>query len=286
MRRSSATRRQFVRSLVRSATGACLLSAAGCSTLLTQMTEKASPTGRDLPPLRLPSQAVQLELLFVERPVNDPLLGSPLWDEMDQMAGVPAAARLSLTENGFRFGFCGSEPPPTLAALLKEVGEDAYDTQLGFYTGRRVTLRPGAATEVQASLVPRDWSVTMIEAGPEPRTYESARGVLRVDLRAAEDGWAELRITPEVHHGAERETPTPVGNGWRYAKQQRVDMLMDASFTQRLSIGELFVLSADETGADRVGNQFFRREDAGRLMQRVLVLRVAAIDRGAELAGR
>lgn len=242
---------------------------------------------RALPPVPVPSSSVTLEVVFVERPVNDPLLGSPLWNEMDQLAGIPAERRLSLSENGFRIGLCGTEPPPTLDALMAEVDDAAYDDDSGFLTGRRFVLRPGGCSEVQSSVEPRDWAVEVHRSGAvEAAELPKARGVFRIELIAVEDGYAELRLIPEIHHGSPRTKPTLADAGWRYETAQPVTMLSEASFLIRLSLGELFVLSADETAARRVGNQFFRREEDGRLMQRVLVLRVGSIGREGELAFR
>lgn len=254
----------------------------GCAALLNQA---PPPQAATLPPIPMPAHAVQLELLFVERPINDPLLGSVLWTEMDQLAGIPAAQRLALSENGFRFGFCGSQAPPTLAALLAEVGEDAYDDLEGFLTGRRLALRPGATTEVQTTVAARDWTAEVAESGAiEENTFPAARGVLRVKLIGVEDGWAEVRIVPEIHYGDELTQPMPNAEGWQLEQRQRIRMLSETAFSMRMALGELLVLSADEAGPRLVGNQFFRREDQGRLMQRVLVLRIASIDRGDELA--
>ena len=256
-------------------------SGAGCASILQSKAEPDPTAG--LPPVRAPLQSVQLELLFVERPVNDPLLGSPLWSEMDQLAGIPAAERLSLSENGFRVGFCGTEAPATLAALLAEVGEDAYDDLAGFLTGRRVVLRRGAMTEVQSTISPRSWNVELVRGGtPTPARFNQSRGVFRVELVDIEDGWADVRITPEVHHGDLKSQPSPGVGGWQIESRQDIEVLAEAAFQMRLSLGELLVLSADETGTDRLGNQFFRREEKGRLMQRVLVLRIARIGRGTE----
>ena len=39
-----------------------------------------------LPPIQTSHDAVQLEVFFVDRPADDPLLGQTLWREVDQIA--------------------------------------------------------------------------------------------------------------------------------------------------------------------------------------------------------
>ena len=242
---------------------------------------------RALPPIPIPPSSIQLELLFIERPVNDPLLGSALWREMDQLAGIPADRRIALGENGFRFGLAGTEPPDTLEALLADVDETAYDDPDGYLAGRRLVLRVGACGDIESTTAAGDWSVDLTTNGrPEPIQFSNARGLFHVELRGVEDGYALLRLTPEIHHGGLLNRPTPSDGGWRYNKSQTVASLSEASFELRLSLGEMFTMSADDHAGSRVANRFFRCERDGRLMQRVLVVRVRAIERGGELAFR
>ena len=276
---------RFGRSLV-AATG---LAVAGnlLSGCMAMSSASSATVERALPPVPIPPSSIQLELMFVERPVNDPLLGSALWREMDQLAGIPADRRIALGENGFRFGLAGTEPPDTLEALLADVDDSAYDEPEGFLAGRRLVLRAGAHGDIESTTAASDWTVELTRDGRlQTTTFAAARGVIRVELRDIEAGYARLRLTPEVHHGGVLNRPTPTDDGWRYSESQVVETLSEASFELRLSLGELFTLSADDHASDRVANRFFRCECDGRLMQRVLVVRVRSIDRGGEMALR
>lgn len=263
---------------------ACALT--GCSifdrdTTLTQQSDKSL-----LPPIQTPADAIHLEIMYVERPISDPLLGRGLWEEMDQLAGIPAETRLNLLENGFRVGLAGTEPPPTLSTLLNGGDPEEYDEVAGIWTNRRVALRTGAETDVHCSHAVGDWKIAVSRDGiSTDRTYEQALGVIRVKLDDIEDGWVKLHLTPEVHHGVERMRREASDGQWNLSSSKDIDTVGTRGFSVHLSLNEMLVLSADDAARNRAGNHFFRREEDGRLMQRVIVIRVADLTH-VQLASR
>jgi len=54
-----------------------------------------------LPPIQTAADSVQLEVFFVDRPADDPLLGPSLWREIDQIAAIPAETRKCFTKMVF-----------------------------------------------------------------------------------------------------------------------------------------------------------------------------------------
>ena len=124
----------------------------GCSLFPTgDAVSKAESRRLSLPPIRAAQNAIQLEVLFVERPADDPLLGPMLWREIDQIGAIPAETRELLQQNGFRVGHVGSSLPPTVQTLLGLVGAgDVGDNQnTKPLVGNRKILPPGIDTEVQ-----------------------------------------------------------------------------------------------------------------------------------------
>ena len=92
-----------------------MLSACGCQLFdknvfsnsidsVTQQTSRMPQKG----PTR---DAVQLEIVFIERPLEDPLLGHALWKEVDQIGALDPAVRDVLRKNGFKVGVTASDPP-------------------------------------------------------------------------------------------------------------------------------------------------------------------------------
>lgn len=263
-----------------------LCAASGCALFKGDMLTAQATQNGGLPQLKAPMDAIQLEILFVERPVNDPLLGSSLWSEMDQMAGIPADTRLELLENGFRVGLAGTEAPPTLAALLDAGRIEDYDELTGFWTNRRIALRRSAKTEVFCSHQPHTWSVNLSTKGEQnAESFDLAQGVIRVELEDIRDGWVKLHLQPEIHHGQERVRREATESSWNISSGKNIKTLGSTGFSVHLSLNEMMVLSADDTASHKAGNYFFRREDDGRLMQRVVLLRAADLTR-FELATR
>ena len=255
------------------------VAAAGCAMFDNEAVVRSSD-GLLLPPLTAPPDAVQLQLVFIERPVNDPLLGGCLWDELDQLAGVPHDRRLSLLENGFRYGMSGSQPPPTLSELLKVGLAGEYDDPAGFVNNHQVAMRDGASTDAMVTHEPTDWTVDLVRGGrPQQRVFEDARGFLRIEVAEVQDGWVEVRVSPEVHHGALAVRHEAGDDGWSLSQTCEIEPVPETSFTVHMNVNEMLVMSAADASGARAGNRFFRREDDGRLMQRVFVLRASAMRR-------
>lgn len=262
----------------------CALS--GCALFNNDPSMEAVARTTMLPPITAPTDAIQLEVLFVERPVNDPLLGRSLWSEMDGMAGIPADRLLELYENGFQVALAGTEAPPTLAALLNAGRIEDYDDPTGFVTNRRIALRQSAKTEVFCSHQPRTWSINLSTNGEqEPAQFDKAQGVLQVRLEDIRDGWVKVHIQPEIHHGDGNIRREATETSWNITAGKQIEPLSTSGFSVHLNLNEMLVISAADSAAGKVGNHFFRREDDGRLMQRVVMLRVADLTR-FEVASR
>lgn len=228
-----------------------------------------------LPPLRPASDAIQLQVVFIERPADDALASKLVWQELDQIGALPPATRTLLLDHGFRVGQTGASPPPamqTLLGLTEEVTDaEASDDRL--MRGRRMGLRSGQETELLTSDTVTECQMTF---GDETLDYAQARCILRLKPVRQQDGWVKLEFTPEVHHGDSRMRPTPNDEGWALRGGQKIDVRHALKFSVTLSTGEFVVIGCDGKNADLPGSRFFRRqtEKAGE-QQRLLVVRVA-----------
>ena len=97
------------------------LALAGCH--LFSMSAGETSGSAKLPRLVAPRDSVQLEIVFVDRPESDPLIGEALWEKVDQIAGFSSDERNKLRKNGWRIGQCSSHPPQALEELMKAVGQ-------------------------------------------------------------------------------------------------------------------------------------------------------------------
>lgn len=201
--------------------------------------------------------AVAVEILFVERPINDPLLGSQLWDEVDQIGSLPPKERKALAEAGFRVGRVGANPPLALQTLL------GLSTDLGAreerrLVGRRVVLPSGAETEINTGVPhPRSTIRIPLLKGSETRTLDDVGGNFRMTARQLQDGWARLEFLPEVHHGRVTNRPVAVHGNWQVPIAQAVEKLYPQKFTLDLNVGEMAIITGEPEPKDSVGHHFF-----------------------------
>ena len=251
----------------------------GCSLFPTEDAVSQAESRRpSLPPIRAGQNAIQLEVLFVERPADDPLLGPLLWREIDQIGAIPAETRELLQQNGFRVGHVGSSLPPTVQTLLgivgrEDVGDNADAKPL---IGSRKSLPPGMDTEVQTGEERESCRVRIVQGEQaQSHEYQFARGLLRMKSARLQDGWVRIDFQPEIHHGENRVRHTPTDEGWAYRSRQNVDARHAHQFSLTMNVGELAIITAAPDQPESMGDLFFCRDDHGIKKQRVLIVRVA-----------
>jgi hypothetical protein len=236
-----------------------------------------------LPPIRVAQTAIQLEVLFVERPADDPLLGPILWREIDQIAAIPAETRELLQQNGFRVGHVGSSLPPTVQTLLGIMGKDDIGDSSNTkpLIGSRKILPPGMDTEVQTGEERESCQLNIVQGDRVKRQeYQFARSLFRMKSARLQDGWVRIDFQPEIHHGENRVRHTPTEEGWAYRSRQNVDARHAHQFSLTMNVGEMAIITAAPDQPDSMGDLFFCRDDNGIKKQRVLIVRVA--DAGAK----
>ncbi|NQV28536.1 MAG: hypothetical protein HQ518_29640, partial [Rhodopirellula sp.] len=220
-------------------------------------------------------EAVQLEILFVDRPASDALLGDSLWNQVDQIAGMPVDIRNTLRDNGWRVGHASSHPPRALEQLLEMSSErpEAIDNERRL-VGRRVALAVGGKfpidlTELQPELRIRS------NADGTTKSYSNVRCILNVQIDREQDGWVRLNFTPEVHHGENWLRPVATQLDWTRRRGQLVEPLFDQKFSLSLNVGEMAVITAEGDDKETAGHSFFRSVHESGGLQRLLVIRVA-----------
>lgn len=255
-----------------------LLSAGGCA-LFQQSSRQEANKPAGLPPIPTSRDAIQLEMVFVERPIDDPLLGSLLWQHIDQVSALPPEKRSMLRGNGFQVGHVSSTPPRALQSLLGFTTEipDSRIEESRRMVGRRVVLQSGAATEVQASELYPTCSISIAsDDGVESQDFENVRCVFRVFVERMQDGWAKLEFLPEIHHDAAQLRATATALDWQLQSRQEIEKLYGHRFIIKLNVGEMVVLTAEQGAAiGSLGRCFFVGAEASADKQRLLVVRLA-----------
>jgi hypothetical protein len=269
-------------------TAACLPWLAGCALFDSFTVTDFKPALREDGSSELPSivptrDAVTLELTIIERRADDPLLGKPLWEDLDQIGTFSPETRLRLAENGFRVGYAGPTPPRALQSLLG-LTEEFVDPHRPDESSRGVLIR--------RLTIPADMESEIYVGGPyakcearirgtnggSDRSYDDARCLLRVKARRLQDGWAEVELVPEVKHGSVAMRHVVDGSQWQFQNGQQRDTLFSQKFTLRLNKGETTVITAEPDEPDSLGHRFFRGPVETAPKQRLLVIRLADLN--------
>jgi hypothetical protein len=247
----------------------------------------ATSTSNALPPLQPSREAVQIEFTFVERPVGDPLLGTPLWGQIDQVGAVTASEAESLKRLGLKVGNAGASICPALERILKDTEPpDAKDSDTHILVKKEtLCIGPGVSPPIITNSVRKCTIEIPATSGSKERTYENFKGVLRLTAHRLQDGWTRLEFVPEVHFGQEQLRPMSSTAGlqsvWQPEMAQEVEAFLPQHFFVKLHVGEMVVITADATDNARMfGTQaFVRDQPSAGAVQRVLIVRLANMSR-------
>ena len=273
------------RSFVRVLSGWLLcLTVAGCSLLSIAKKDEQSDSLK-LPLLAAPRDAVQLDLVFVDRPESDLLLQENLWKEIDEIAGIPPQTRSMLHEAGWRIGVASSRPPRALEELLELATDQPRTTDTDRrLIGRRVAIPAGTDVPIEVTeLLPE--LRAQLNADGDATVWSDAKAILRVRVEREQDGWVRLVCTPEIHHGRKWLRPIATPQDWQHQRTQNIEPFYELQFELSLNLGEMGVVTAlndisqSEEAKESVGRAFFHSGELNGKLQRLLIIRVADMRR-------
>ena len=254
--------------------------ALACDSLPFARSSAQQATAFKLPALTAPRDSVEVDIVFVDRPVSDPLLGKTLWREIDQVGTLSAEQRDAIREAGLLVGHVGSSPPDALQSLLNLTDEDQERQRreangIPKTSARRVALPAGTDTEIWSNEPVAQRTVTL--AVGKPLELTNARGLLRLKAERSQDGWARLDFMPELHHGQTGTRPFAAATGWMYRTQQEIIPCFAQHFSANLNVGEMLVLTCDRERSGTLGQSLFQFEDSSGPKQRLVVVRLAEL---------
>lgn len=252
----------------------------GCASLTSGNSSEEKTAAFKLPPLPVPRDSVEVDIVFIDRPVGDPLIGKSLWRDVDQVGVLSSEQRASLREAGLLVGHVGSSPPAALQAILNLASEDSERRRreangIPQTSSRRVALPPGGDTEISSNETTPSREVKLPDGRSMP--LENVRGMLRLRGERSQDGWARLEFLPELHHGQNKTRPFASSTGWMYRTAQEVVPCFAQSFTANMNLGEMLIITADRDRPGTLGQHLFQFEDASGMKQRVVVVRLAEL---------
>lgn len=253
---------------------------AGC-TLFDKPLPLFHTAAKKLPAINLPPDGIQLDVVFVERPFGDALIGPDLWRQVGETAEVDRETRATLRENGFRVGVIGTNPPVPLQKMLGLKSELAYEPdaeQAKQLVGRQIVIRSGGETEIQVSPFYEECMLEVPQgADTRSRHLYDARCLYRVKAERLQEGWARLDFLPQLHHGTEQLRHAAGEAGWQFQQSQRTETFFPQRFGVKLSVGEMVVVSSENTESTRLGRLFFLGPDEEPTVHRLLVVRLAGM---------
>jgi hypothetical protein len=279
------------------------LGLAGCESFF--KLPEITTTARKLPPLKPPPGSMRLDVVYVERPVGDRLLGKELWQHVDQVASIEAEARGLLRANGLRVGIVGANPPVALQRMLGLKSDFTYEPdaeQAKQLVGRHLFLVSGGETDIQVSQPYPECTLNLVSPGTtEPLRFENAVCKFRMQATRLQDGWVQLEFVPQVSYGDDQLRPVVGDAGWRFQSGQQTETFFLHHFNVKLGTGDMAVITADDDVQGTLGQLFFRGPTAlrpprepgndsadgeqptpppphDRPIQRLLIVRLAGMD--------
>jgi hypothetical protein len=266
---------------------ALMLATTGCS-LFETPSERDATTTRKLPPLRPPPGSITLDVVYVERPLDDALMGELLWRRVDQIQSLEPETRAALSNNGFRVGVAGSNPPRALQQMLGLKSDFKYEPtaeQLKQLQGHRFFVPPEGEIRVVASPVQATCEFSVERGGQLQRlTFENAQCQFKVTAEHIQPGWVRLEFLPQVAYGREYLRRTADESGWRFETAPRVQTFLQQRFSLSLAQGEMALITAAPGAQQNLGSRFFLgaadeasedQAESAPQIQRLLVVRLA-----------
>ena len=237
---------------------------AGCESLF--KSAGIPVTAQKLPNLQAPPGSIQLDVVYVERPVGDRLLGRELWQHVDEVAAMDAEGRRLLRQNGLRVGIVGANPPVALQRMLGLKSDFTYEPdaeQAKQLVGRHLFLVSGGETDIQISQPYPECALRLVtEEAPAPLRFQNAVCHFRVRATRLQDGWAQLEFVPQVQHGDDQHRYVVGEAGWRYQTGRETESFFRQRFEVKLGTGDMAVITSEDDSPGSLGQLFFRGPSA------------------------
>ncbi len=225
----------------------------------------------------------RLDVIFLSRPQGDPVFNEVVWQSADEQVVEPDLRR-ALQVNGLRYGKITGDLPPELHELL--VARPPHQPQ------SQVIVNPsGTPALLEASQAPARPSLTLLLSQPDGsvkgKSYQDARGFLRVVPTYDDSNGVAIRIVPELHHGPVMPgfgaIPTaglPAPQEFRMTSGQKEESFRELAATIDLQPGQVAVLGVRPERPGSLGDLLFQRFDGNsdRTLQNLVLLRASRVD--------
>ncbi len=231
----------------------------------------------------------RLEASIISRPVNDAKIRRYVWEELDESGPMAPDVRQKLNDCGFRIGVAGSTTPWALQSLAREavLARRSDNEQNLMDSGMQTSVGPSfslmvngrSLLEVQSQL---DGSMLPLNQIPEltaVRDRTGLRCVMEVSVRELTEDWVLLNVIPQIHTGSATTRLSVSGTSEQLPVRQNIIPFYDQQFTVKLLAGEIAVIGRQESAQYNLGKLFFQPDSGSSGSEKLLIIRMAGIDR-------
>lgn len=221
---------------------------------------------------RMPEVApdvIQVHYTFVEGDAQSNLLKQAIWAEADEQVLAPELRQL-LKGHGLRLAKLGDRLSPELLQLLRASKRPNQGRLDQTYTGNIVKIE---ATEI----IPRIHLFAMHEGRLSGEDFNQAQGYVLLTPVIGSGSIVHLSILPEIVHGDAKRLPKPSYDlyGFQMTNERASRTFPELKSTFDLTSGEFVLVSCYPDMAGTMGQQLFCRRVDGKVLQSILLVRVA-----------
>lgn len=231
----------------------------------------------------------RLEATTAIRPANDAKIRRLVWEELDESGIMAPDVRTLLNKNGFRVGVASSASPWALQSLAQDaMSAQRTDDMQNAPTmvqngigGSQFSLIQGGRSliEVQSGLDTLKLPVSQIPELATTRDRSNLRCVFEVTVQELNDEWAMLNIVPQIHSGVSTARLSIDGSSDQFPIRQNIVPLYEHQFNVKLLAGEVAVIGRHDAKEWNLGRLFFQPESGSSASERLMMLRLVAVDK-------
>lgn len=243
--------------------------------MLWDSTSTSTPGGESpLPPIRMSSDSVVLDIYSVQLMPGDRATYNEAWDLVDEQQ-LSASTRRELRNQGFRAGVVGYQLPGNLARLMElenkpaptpgmirtQITQDAQDAER--IQRRHLQVRPGEETTIQTSgIMPEISLLQRDDAGRvSGKTLFQARTMFQMKTETKNGDHVRVKLVPIIEHGEMRGQFS--GNRGRlvYERTPLKELFESLTIEVTLSPGRMLLIGPDVNCDGTVAEHFFCGSD-------------------------
>ncbi len=258
---------------------------ASAMSMLPWKSDAAKTINEEAPVLRM----ARLEATIAIRPPNDARIRRLVWEELDESGIMAPDLRSQLNKNGFRVGVAANSSPwalqslaqDAMAARRKDDIQTAPNMMQSGVGGSTFSLIQGGKSfiEIQTELNSLKLPLNQIPELASLRDRSDLKCTFEVTVAELNDEWVMLNLIPQIHSGTLSQRLSVDGPSEQLPVRQNMLPLYEHQFNVKLLSGEVAVLGLHDSGKWNLGRLFFQPESGSSASEKILMLRMVAIDK-------